>query len=395
MSLSPGTAAVDRALDLAIVGWVALLAGYRVVAPRVFSARAARPLVVPWDPKRARSAALAFIGLGLVAQVAVETVEVPAYLGQVVRLLVVLQRVGLGILIVSQLRSGARDGRGLVLWLVVVPLYLLYFLRSGHVGAVVRPLAFLVFLVWACRFRLPWLTLGALALGIVLLRGAAEEFRTMSRGSSRMAEMPPLERAGAYLEIVQRDLTVRPGETLERSFDLIAARTAQLGLLAHTVHLTPQAVPYWGGETYKTLASSFVPRFVWRDKPTKTLGQRFGHRYAVLEPRDRTTSVNLPQLVELFANFGPLGVSAGMLLFGVLYAFAAFKLGRAGAGDGTLLIGAVVFSELVNIESDFSLVFGGLLQIAVALYVALRVCAPAATRAPIPLRGPRALGENA
>jgi hypothetical protein len=69
-----------------------------------------------------------------------------------------------------------------------------------------------------------------------------------------------------------------------------------------------------------------------------------------------------------------------MLGIGVLYAFVGLKLNHPLAGEGTTLIGALIYSELVNIESDFSLVFGGLLQTAVVLWLVLRLCAPRASR---------------
>ena len=84
----------------------------------------------------------------------------------------------------------------------------------------------------------------------------------------------------------------------------------------------------------------------------------------------------LPQLVELFVNFGWTGVLLGMAAIGALYRVLYARLNQPGVGEGTTLLAAVVFAELVNIESDFSLVFGGLLQTAVVLYFVLRTCAP-------------------
>ncbi len=391
MDLTPNVLAVAEALDLALLGLLALYAGFWLLAPRLLAVHA-RPLQVPWNDDRARSAAFAFIAVGCAALVAGELVSIPASIVQLVRLLTLMLRVGLGILIVLDLKGSTGRTMHVALWFLVVPAYLFFHLSTGQIGAFVRPLAFVLLLVWAYRFRLPWIKLAALTLCAILLRGAAPEFRTMVWRSNDVAALGPFESSALYAGIVRKNLATRPLETLDESVELIASRTSQLGLFAHAVHRTPEVVPYWGGETYKTLASSFVPRILWREKPTKELGQRFGHRYAAIGPHDRGTSVNLPQIVELFVNFGPLGVLFGMLALGVLYRLAYMKLDHPGASDGTTLIGAVVFTELINIESDFSLVFGGILQLALVLYVVLRLCAPRETLGPA--RSARDRGEE-
>ncbi len=376
MSLEPNPVDVADALDLAILGLAALYLGFGLVGPRVLSGNARRPLSVPWDEERARNTAVVLVAVGVLATIASEVVEIPHYLVQVVRVLTLMLRVGLGIFVILALKGRLPRLQHLLLWTIAIPIYLFIHIRTGQIGALMRPVVFTLLLVWAYRLRLPWLAIAFFAACAILLRGTASEFRSMVHRSHAVAELSSFQRSALYVDIVRKNLVAHPGDTLSRSLDLIASRTAQLGLFAHTVHRTPEAVPYWNGETYKTLPSSFVPRFIWRDKPTKELGQRFGHRYAVLEPEDRITSVNLPQMVELFVNFGALGVLFGMLGLGVLYRLAYFKLNDPGAGDGTTLIGAIIFSELINIESDFSLVFGGLVQIAVILFVVLRNCAP-------------------
>lgn len=378
MSLSPDARSVSRALDLSLVGIGALYAGFFVLGRRLVGGAA--PLRVELG-SRARTAALVLACVGALAVVAGESLPVPPYLRQVIHTLTLFLRVGIGVLVVLDLSGRLPRGMHRLVWWVAVPAFLFLALRSGTVGGLVRPLVFLMLLVWSHRFRLPWTLLAVALFLAVLLRGAAAEFRDRVHRSQTVAELNPFQRSLLFAEIARRGLLRDPVETVRSSFDLMGSRTAQLGLFAHVVHRTPEAVPYWGGETYGALAAGFVPRFVWRDKPTKELGQRFGHRYAVISPRDHSTSVNLPQMVEMFANFGPLGVLLGMAALGVLYRWAQAKLDRFGAGEGTTVIGAVVFSELVNLESDFSLVFGGLLQTAAVLWLALRLFSAPGERA--------------
>jgi len=386
MSLAPNEIAISEALDMAILGWVVLLIGYYYAGPRLFALHADRPLKVSWDEGRARSLATFLIVTGAAATVISETVPIPSYLVQVLRMLRLMLQLGLGICIMIDLKGGATRGWRIALWGFILPAFMLLQLRSGAIGVVVRPLVFVLFLIWACRFRLPWKSIALLVFLIVILRGAAAEFRTMLWRSTDIAESSAIERTSLYLGTAWSNVTSRPGETIEEAGDLIGSRTAQLALFAYSMHQSPEAIPYWEGQTYRTLASSFIPRFIWRDKPSKNVGQRFGHRYAIIHPDDTETAINLPQLVEFFVNFGPLGVLFGMLGMGLLYSFVCMKLNHANAGEGTTIIGAMIFSELVNIESDFSLVFGGLIQTAVILYFVMKFCSPHEKRSSSNLR---------
>ena len=376
MSLAPMESSISDALDLALLGWIALLTAYYAVGPRLLAMHANRPLKVAWDVNRARSLATTLLCVGAIATIASETVPIPSYLVQIVRMLRLMLQLGIGIYIVIDLKGGASRGWRIALWAVILPLFMLLHLRTGAIGAVVRPLAFVLFLIWACRFRLPWKSIGLIVAAIILLRGTAAEFRTMLWRSSSVAEMSAFDRTSLYINTAWTNLSTRPTETIEQASELIGSRTAQLALFAHSMHQSPEAIPYWEGESYATLASSFIPRVIWRDKPSKNVGQRFGHRYSVISPDDRETAINLPQLVEFFVNFGPLGVLFGMFGLGLLYRFVSMKLNHPDAGDGTTVIGAMIFSELINIESDFSLVFGGLIQTAVILYFVMKLCGP-------------------
>ncbi|MFT7663200.1 MAG: hypothetical protein ACI87A_001424 [Planctomycetota bacterium] len=374
MSLHPSVQSISEALDFAIEGWVCLLIGVYVIGPRLFAASKNRPLRVNWDEQRARKLGLALVAVGSISTVIGELVELPVSLMQIFRLLGLMLRLGLGIFILIDLRGTSSRGWRFMLWFVILPIFMFMHLRTGQIGAFVRPFAFVMMLIWACRFRLPWVSLGVAVLVAILLRGTAAEFRSMLWRSSKVAELGAMERSALYIDTARQNLTTRPGETIEKAVDLISSRTAQLALFAHATHRTPEAVPYWAGESYKTLASSFIPRIVWRDKPTKNVGQRFGHRYSVIHIDDKTTAVNLPQLVELFVNFGPMGVWIGMFGMGLLLSYAGMKLNSSAAGPGTLLVGATIYSEIINIESDFSLVFGALLQTTVIVYFVLRLC---------------------
>jgi hypothetical protein len=136
---------------------------------------------------------------------------------------------------------------------------------------------------------------------------------------------------------------------------------------------TPTVVPYWQGATYVDLYWSLIPRFLYPDKPGKILGQDFGHRYGLLDKFDKTTSYNLPQLVEFYANFGIWGVAIGMLLLGVAQRVLYHILTAPDADASIPLLATIILAHCCNIESDLSAVYGGLFLNIIAIIAILAV----------------------
>ncbi len=159
------------------------------------------------------------------------------------------------------------------------------------------------------------------------------------------------------------------GGAIAHGFAMTAGRSAIMDLFANVARRTPDEIPYWGGETYKSLIGAAVPRVLWPDKPTKDLGQSFGHRYKYLHASNKSTAINLPTMVEFFVNFGGTGLVVGMLLIGVIYGVLDNIVNRAGQPMLLSMIGAVILLPLLIIESDFSLVLGGLPLTGIAFYV--------------------------
>ena len=62
-----------------------------------------------------------------------------------------------------------------------------------------------------------------------------------------------------------------------------------------------------------------------------------------------------------------------MLIIGTIYRLLQQMFSNPHLGEGGGLIAVVVFSRLCNIESDFSLIFGGLFLTLISLAIVLRV----------------------
>jgi hypothetical protein len=231
-------------------------------------------------------------------------------------------------------------------------------LAMGFLAAVAAPVAGWIFVYGWERRRIPWAFILAGILLFIPLNGAKQAFRarTWNGDSSLLGPAQILGQTWQFATIAYENATT-PEAGTEEAVTADQSRTNCLGMLALVVAETPRAIPYWNGYTYSDLLWKFIPRVVVPDKPSPALGQEFPRRYELLEYHDYETSYNLPQLVEAYINFGPMGILVGMFTIGFIYALIDHLCSSTVAGA---IIGCTLFSTLLNMESNFSLVFGGL-----------------------------------
>jgi hypothetical protein len=133
------------------------------------------------------------------------------------------------------------------------------------------------------------------------------------------------------------------------------------------IELTPHQVPYWDGHTYTSLLTKFIPRILWPGKPKEGMGQEFGHRYHLIDANDTSTSMNLPWLAELYANFGREAVFFGMGLFGLLFAFVD-RFYNSHTNTVNVIISAAIYFPIITHESNFAMEAGNMFLLTVAIH---------------------------
>ncbi len=126
--------------------------------------------------------------------------------------------------------------------------------------------------------------------------------------------------------------------------------------------LTPKEVPYWEGHSYKILLSKLIPRIFWKNKPSDTLGNDFGHRYLILNEDDKNTSWNMPVMNEFYVNYGLLGVVLGMFALGTLIRLLVFIISTKNEYNYHFISGFAALFPIFFLESHLSLVFGSVFQ---------------------------------
>lgn len=383
--IEPDARAVSRALDLALLGLGSFWGAVQ------FARRAGvggQGLKLKLAPGRAVPLALGLAATGGIAALAAEAGLVPPLLAQPARLIAfgLPFGVGLGILLARTGQLPALPRLGLLF--VAMPLLVLLEMSVGRVLPAVVLGGFFLALLWGSGARIPLWAFGAVLVAGVVLRGGAMEYRVIRNQAPHLLPEGKLEQVATFATLAVREVSDGGGD---RVLDAVRERISLITVLAHVAHLTPQAVPHWGGTSYATLPATFVPRALWPEKPENRLGQDFGHRYAILDADDRTTSINFPFLVEFYANFGVAGLAFGMGALGLLFGAAERWLFGPAAGPVAILFGAVVVRSALNVESDLSQLIGSIFQqgLVLSMFV-LPFTVRSARRAPLRLVGARA-----
>jgi hypothetical protein len=262
--------------------------------------------------------------------------------------------------------------QAMVLALLCLPVELLGRFATGALLQIVMIAVFGLIVFWYHARRVPWGVITLMCLFFILLQPVKDAFRHYTWSHGRFASLGIAGKAELFGEMAWNYYT-QPHAS-QPFLDAAAGRVAHIRLLAFVMEQSPSPVPYWGGETYKSLLTKFIPRILWPDKPKETLSHDFGHRYSLLNENDHSTAMNLPWLVELWVNFGLAGLVIGMLLYGALFGYLVQKLNRHDMTALEFVVGAtVLFPLCVDQESSFSIVAGNALLLYLCLYAYFQI----------------------
>jgi len=249
---------------------------------------------------------------------------------------------------------------------VVVPLWLFGLLATGFLAPIMLIGGLYISVTLFLTGRLAWKQMLAISLAFIVTYPVMTNYRHLIwvPGKS-IASLQKLQLIGDavanYVAMDQKRLS-------DRSSGLFR-RVGLILTLSHVVEETPRSVPYWKGETYRPLFTSWIPRVFWKGKPQEKAGYTFGVRYSFIGKSDTRLSYNLPWITELFANFGLAGVVIGMPLIGLFLSMMEAVFNRPGQSFLEYGVGATILLPLSFQESNFSLMTGSLLPLAVCLWI--------------------------
>jgi len=178
----------------------------------------------------------------------------------------------------------------------------------------------------------------------------------------------PTERATFWLKnswrLWNQALMNQDGEQFRELSDATLSRLSLLQQTAHVMELTPSSVPYQHGSLYSYIAVTFVPRFLWPDKPSvNDANHWYQVTYGLTDPNQLSTvSIAVGTVAESYINFGWFGPVLIIFPLGIfLGSFERIFL----HADSSLLfscVGAVLVPQLLAIEAQMAEYVAGLAQ---------------------------------
>ncbi len=237
-------------------------------------------------------------------------------------------------------------------------------LASAALENALIPVAIVFVVRWETSKRLPWKALVLGALVFVLFDSVKAEYRAQIRTGTNSAIV---QKAGLWYGDAATAVTdTLTGDVLSNTqarIEVAAGRLDLLHITALVEELTPKPVPYLNGRSYSYLGYSFIPRFVWPDKPaTSDATNLLAIRYGLLTPSQLgENSVGIGHIAEGYANFGIPGVVLVLMLAGAIFAILERALNSASIASRALFI-AVMIYFLNGIGTSTAVIFGGIVQ---------------------------------
>lgn len=157
----------------------------------------------------------------------------------------------------------------------------------------------------------------------------------------------------------------------QESAPSILERASLMQMLLRAQEMSPDPVPFLGGETYAQIPRMLVPRVLDPDKPASQAGMDLLNiRYGILTAEGaQRTAVGWGLLSEAYANFGVPGVLMCGVLLGVFIGFITGWTSGAPPLSARTMLGIVVTAVSVSLEADSASYITSLFQAAIAVFV--------------------------
>ena len=176
-----------------------------------------------------------------------------------------------------------------------------------------------------------------------------------------------------YFAELLGDKITDPSSMLDKDkLFFIAVRLNQGWLVAVTMDRVPRLFPYANGETIgESVAASFVPRFLWPDKP-EAGGKANLKRFWGFEIRN--FSMNIGPIGEAYANFGEQGGIIYMFFYGLFFNFMLAMTLRLAEKTPTLILWLpFLFMYTITVESDLLMTMNSVMKATLFTWIVFKV----------------------
>jgi hypothetical protein len=360
---------ITLALGYSLLGLYCIFAGYYGPAKWLFAPILPR-FNLQWRDARVVKSVALILGFGGLFVSSSHVLALSESLAQIGVFAADLSMVGICTLVALQLAGRSDWITSVFVWGFLIPVRIAIGLGTG-LSANGLGIGVAVAITFASvRRSIPWKTLALGTVALFILQPAERPFRALTWGG-RLSDAGAIEKARAFGDIFY-SITIGGAVEPRVLIEFEGMRLAQFTVFGTVIADTPALVPFWAGESYYPILFKPIPRAIWPDKPEETSGQTFGHRYGLIDAMDTSTSLNLPQMVELYANFGLTGVIAGMFIFGLIYRLLIEMYVHPGMGLGALVGGVYVSSKLLDSSARLRTVPEGARSTKIAALAAVR-----------------------
>lgn len=263
-------------------------------------------------------------------------------------------------------------------------------LSTGWIGTGATIIMVTGCVVIDARHSVPKAAIVAVFAYVLFLQPAKEEFRANTWYSSNPSG-GDVSRAANWLRM-SRDawesaLVNSDTNALRLQIYSSMNRFSLLQPTANVVDLTPAIIPHQGWKMYTYMATTLIPRVIWRDKPTVNDANRlYQVLYGITSERGLDgVSISVGVLAESYISFGWFGAAVVMMFIGLVFdCLGALMLSRS---SGVLMkgVGFALLPGFVALESQMSQYLGGVVQ-NVCLSILILLPVAQVTRARLPQR---------
>ena len=355
---------IDASQKIVLLGLVSICLGYYLPATNLFRKDVLR-LNLQWGSNEKLIWLFLIFGfVGVVFQFINRILSIPLHLQMFVNILTDLSTLSIIFLFVFII-SGKYKKMASHLSIIIICSFCLFFvfrfvfsIGNQSVGEVARLLFPLCLLYVFFLRRLP---LSFILFGVVLF-----VIIRPFKGAHFEGELLDYQKYGIFNDFFiffrgAIDQFIDNGFQFFNDFRQSWYRLSQFGTLIPALDLTPVPIPFMEGETFSSLFTKIIPRFLYPDKPIDNLTSQFGHRYGFVGAEDFITSIRVPVLTEFYINFGKFGVLLGMFLMGLFFQFFDRFFMHLRFGIGEIVVFVFLWTKLFNPEQHLNSSIGSLI----------------------------------
>jgi len=366
------------------IGFIGLTVGYYLPFGRLAAETLEKKLPLwEWKPDHIWGSGILLLSIGIGANafaflqglVGFQRVETVDIFDGLISFLLIVLTAGVVLLWIGVFSTNKREG---IFYLVVALLLIFIPIRMALLGTRSGLVAALIPIVFAyvasgkkLKFK-PTLLFATLALiGVFVGVVYGTTFRNLKGSENRVQAGDYFGQVTATLDFLS---TQNPGIIFENGLQALAQRLENLSSVAVVVSNYEKLAPY--EESYglqnnilNDFYTSFIPRFVWPDKPGTSNPRTYSDLY--FDYGDNSFAIS--PFADLLRNFGPIGIPLGMLVLGIYLRliYAMFIETKSPAIWKKVAYFLLLIS--VSYEGFYGIIFPTIIRTAVVLAVALSI----------------------